>query len=77
MQHKKLESNLSSSHIDHFENDSFVEKPVVPDSEQNQETEQDVLSQTIDTEDSGNEKSNNEPVFKNQEQTEKCYPVKE
>jgi len=33
LKHKKMESNLSSSHIDHFENDSFVEEPVVPDPE--------------------------------------------
>lgn len=46
-----MESNLSSSHIDHLENESLVEQPIVSDTEKNLETaEQDeVLSQTIVT----------------------------
>lgn len=45
LQHKKMESNLNSSHIDNLENDSFVEEPIVPDTEQNLETvEQEVIS---------------------------------
>ncbi|XP_050065734.1 transcription factor Adf-1-like [Aphis gossypii] len=73
LQHKKMERNLNSSHIDNIENDSFVEEPIVPDAEQNLETvEQEVISQTIVNEDAENEKSSNEPLFKNQEQTEKC-----
>ncbi|KAE9523040.1 hypothetical protein AGLY_016671 [Aphis glycines] len=65
LQHKKMESNLNSSHIDNIENDSFVEEPIVPDAEQNLETvEQEVISQTIVNEDAENEKSSNEPLFK-------------
>lgn len=60
-----MESNLNSSHIDNLENDSFVEEPIVPDTEQNLETvEQEVISQTIVNEDAENEKSSNEPLFK-------------
>ncbi|KAF0703289.1 MADF domain-containing protein [Aphis craccivora] len=75
LQHKKMESNLSSPYIDQFENDSFVDEPLVPDPEENQETaEQEVLSQTIDTEDVENEKSSNEPIFKKPRINRKMLP---
>ncbi|XP_029348049.1 uncharacterized protein LOC107882666 [Acyrthosiphon pisum] len=76
LQHKKMESNLSSSHIDHLENESLVEQPIVSDTEKNLETaEQDeVLSQTIVTEDVENEKSSNEPLFKKPRTNRKMLP---
>jgi len=75
LQHKKMESNLSSYHIDHTENDSFVEEPIVSDTEQNLETaEQEVLSQTIATEDVENERSSNEPLFKKPRTNRKTLP---
>lgn len=76
LKHKKMESNLSSSHIDHLEHDSFVEQPIVSDTEQNLETaEQDeVLSQTIVTEVVENEKSSNEPLFKKPRINRKMLP---
>lgn len=76
LQHKKMESNLSSSNIDHLENESLVEQPIVSDTEKNLETaEQDeVLSQTIVTEDVENEKSSNEPLFKKPRTNRKMLP---
>lgn len=74
MQHKKMESNLSGFHIDHYENDSFVEEPVVPDSEENHGKKQEGLSETIDTEELQNDKSTNKPVFKKPKTNRKILP---
>lgn len=75
LQHKKMESNLNSSHIDNLENDSFVEEPIVLNTEQNLETvEQEVISQTIVNEDEENEKSSNEPLFKKPRKNQKMLP---
>jgi len=78
LQHKKMESNLNSSHIDNLKNDSFVEEPIMSDTEQNLETvEKEVISQTIIDEDAENKNLVMNHYLKNQKQTEKCYPVKE
>ncbi|KAL4090616.1 hypothetical protein QTP88_025415 [Uroleucon formosanum] len=70
-----MESNLNSSHIDNLENDSFVKEPIGSDTEQNLETaEQEVISQTIVTEDAENEKSSNEPLFKKPRTNRKMLP---
>jgi hypothetical protein len=66
LQHKIMECYLSSSHIDHFKNDTSIEESVEPDTKEDQETAgQEVRSQTTDnSEYLENVKSINELVFK-------------
>lgn len=71
MQYKKMETNLCNSNTNNFEDFSYVEKRRVSASEQDQETEDVVISKSIENEGFKNKKSNNGPIFKKHESNKK------